>query len=341
MMVENSSDFICLATLEDQPLYMNAAGLRLVGLPGPQVPRLRVSELVSAEDTGRWKAEIQDTVRREGRWEGELRLRHAGTQALIPVSCNTFVIHEPGSDRALAVASVARDSSAQKQHEAEALKRAEFERRLVGIVSHDLRSPLQAITVSSHLMLKAEQLTPRGASLVKRIVNSTGRMDELVDKLLDFTQAELGQGIPIRKQPADPHEISGAWWRRWRRRFQAGASTWRWKATRAASGIQTGSPRHSTTCWATRSNTARRTPRCTWSRTPSERVLRAAQRQQGRPHPARAVADPVQALPAAGPGLGREEPEHRAGVVHRGSHRPRARGHHRRGLLHRGGTRFM
>ncbi len=77
--------------------------------------------------------------------------------------------------------------------------------RLVAVVSHDLRSPLNAITVSAqHLQLDASE---RQAKALSRIVTSAQRMESMIHDLLDFARVRHGTGLPVRLQPARLGEI--------------------------------------------------------------------------------------------------------------------------------------
>ncbi len=92
-----------------------------------------------------------------------------------------------------------------KRAEAELRQRTEFEQQLIGIVSHDLRNPLNAIRLSVQTLLRSEELTDRQARAGARILNSAERATRLTRDLLDFTQARLGGGIPIVPSPLDLH----------------------------------------------------------------------------------------------------------------------------------------
>ncbi|MFE8599753.1 PAS domain-containing sensor histidine kinase [Archangium violaceum] len=81
-------------------------------------------------------------------------------------------------------------------------KRAEqFRERLMGIVSHDLRSPLNGIALTTEQLLRREDVTGPVLAGVQRIARSTERMSRMITDLLDFTRARLGGGIPLRLRP--------------------------------------------------------------------------------------------------------------------------------------------
>ncbi|HEX7489888.1 MAG TPA: HAMP domain-containing sensor histidine kinase [Anaeromyxobacteraceae bacterium] len=84
--------------------------------------------------------------------------------------------------------------------EAEARTIGAQQERLVAIVSHDLRNPLNAITVSAQsLQLDASERQAKGLS---RIVTSARRMQSMIHDLLDFARARHGSGLPVQPQPA-------------------------------------------------------------------------------------------------------------------------------------------
>jgi PAS domain S-box-containing protein len=95
------------------------------------------------------------------------------------------------------------DLTAQKQQEAEVRQRAEFERQLLGIVSHDLRHPLGTIQLSASMLLSREGIDERQIRGLTRILTASARSTRLIKDLLDFSQARLGGGIPIQRRPVD------------------------------------------------------------------------------------------------------------------------------------------
>lgn len=70
---------------------------------------------------------------------------------------------------------------------------------VVGILGHDLRSPLQAITLSTELSLHMGQLNERQTMLSKKVLECTHRMSGLINDLLDVTRARFGAGLPVAR----------------------------------------------------------------------------------------------------------------------------------------------
>jgi PAS domain S-box-containing protein len=101
---------------------------------------------------------------------------------------------------------VTRDISWRKQYEAELRKRAEFEQQLIGIVSHDLRTPISAVLLATALLLRSPDLGTRHMDVLGRILSSAERAQRLISSLLDFTQARIGGGFQLSYSAFDLHE---------------------------------------------------------------------------------------------------------------------------------------
>ncbi len=94
-----------------------------------------------------------------------------------------------------------------KLQESEALRRAILAEQLIGIVSHDLRNPLNTIVLGAGL-LDSPKLEEH-ARTVRRIGAAADRATRLIADLLDFTQARLGGGLRVTCQTIDLHEVIG------------------------------------------------------------------------------------------------------------------------------------
>jgi signal transduction histidine kinase len=73
----------------------------------------------------------------------------------------------------------------------------EFREQLIGVVGHDLRTPLNTILMGARLLLLREGLGETETEVARRITRSAMLATRLIDVLLDFTRSRLGGGIPI------------------------------------------------------------------------------------------------------------------------------------------------
>jgi signal transduction histidine kinase len=101
----------------------------------------------------------------------------------------------------------AMELSERRRIEAEIAMAVEFQQRLVGIVGHDIRSPLSALLATAKMLLTMGELTERQAKAIERIARSGVRIESIVRVLLDFASARIGGGIQIQRRRMDLQEL--------------------------------------------------------------------------------------------------------------------------------------
>ena len=82
-----------------------------------------------------------------------------------------------------------------------------FRDQFIGILSHDLRAPLGAITTGAALIALPEDNRERRARVTSRILHSAQRMERMIADLLDLTRARLGGTIPLTRRHSDLRQI--------------------------------------------------------------------------------------------------------------------------------------
>ena len=148
--------------------------------------------------------------------EVKLDVRHADGR-LLPMVLNALRREEGGVVRhELAVFSASDRHSyelellrARRQAEAllaEQQDRALFAEQMVGIVSHDLRNPLSAISMGAELLGRLGP-TPQQTQIVENLHRSARRARRLIDDLLDFTMARIGRGLTTKMLPLELHAL--------------------------------------------------------------------------------------------------------------------------------------
>lgn len=95
------------------------------------------------------------------------------------------------------------DITERRERQMQERQRLEFAERLVGIISHDIRTPLSAISVSAELLGRgaADPLATRRS--VERIQASGQRAARLINQMMEWTQASIGGGLPIQRRRMD------------------------------------------------------------------------------------------------------------------------------------------
>lgn len=78
---------------------------------------------------------------------------------------------------------------------------------VLAIVSHDLRNPLNAVTLGASLLQTSEALSEEDREQIDTIETSAQRMNRLIQDLLDVTRLEGGKDLPIEPETVDPVEL--------------------------------------------------------------------------------------------------------------------------------------
>jgi PAS domain S-box-containing protein len=110
--VENSDDFIAMASPDGSVLYVNPAGRRLVGIePERDAAGMNISDFLTEEGLAASASVEQPAVLASGHWEGQSTLRDHRGGPPIPVSISSFLMRHPESGEPFALATVQRDIS--------------------------------------------------------------------------------------------------------------------------------------------------------------------------------------------------------------------------------------
>jgi PAS domain S-box-containing protein len=186
----------------------NAGAERLKGYTAAEIIGQPFAMLFTQEDRQAGRPELEMRVASEkGVYQGEgLRVRKGGQVFDAEVTLRALA-DKQGVHRGFV--KITRDISERKRVEAELKNRAEFEQQLIGIVSHDLRTPLSAISLSAALLLRSQGLSAQHTHTIGRILSSAERAHRLIASLLDFTQARIGGGFVLKYAPLDLHEFTG------------------------------------------------------------------------------------------------------------------------------------
>ena len=78
----------------------------------------------------------------------------------------------------------------------------------IGILSHELRNPLNVISMSAQLIANVGSTNERQTMLTAQITESANRITSLVDDLLDMTRARFGSGFAINRVAMDLEFVS-------------------------------------------------------------------------------------------------------------------------------------
>ncbi|SNT29059.1 putative bifunctional diguanylate cyclase/phosphodiesterase [Rhodococcoides kyotonense] len=107
-LLENSPDFVSLSEFSGRVVFVNEAGLGLIGRAAlPEEPFLTTADFFTQQGLD-VAPEVEDGLSTIGFWQGMSELRHHVSGAGIPVAITTFVIRRDG-DKPDLIASIIRD----------------------------------------------------------------------------------------------------------------------------------------------------------------------------------------------------------------------------------------
>jgi signal transduction histidine kinase len=164
------------------------------GMTGEESGLLDEMERVRAALLG---IERDAAARRERAWTGQTALGDA-----------VFLVANLALAAVLlfAAASVRQALRGHEERERERRSALEAQERILGIVGHDLRTPLSAIQAGATL-LSRRTLPPAEARTAARILSSSRRMAHMIRDLLDFTRVRDAGGIPLVPRATDLREV--------------------------------------------------------------------------------------------------------------------------------------
>ncbi|MCC5656260.1 PAS domain S-box protein [Nostoc sp. XA010] len=158
-LVENSSDFIGISSMEGQVLYVNPAGLKMVGLSSLEVAKTKPgADFHSPEAFAEFQQQILPLMLQHGFWQGEFRHRHFQTGIEIPTDCSLFMVKHPETGEPFCQVAVARDITERKQAK-EALLKSEAQLRQQ---AEELKVALRELQNTQTHLIQSEKMSSLG-----------------------------------------------------------------------------------------------------------------------------------------------------------------------------------
>src|SRR6185369_9728121 len=77
----------------------------------------------------------------------------------------------------------------------------------IGVLAHDLRNPLTAISMAAHALTRRDDLPAAAAKPAARIASSARRMEGLIGELLDFARSQHG-ALPLNPEHCQLSEVA-------------------------------------------------------------------------------------------------------------------------------------
>jgi PAS domain S-box-containing protein len=195
-LVENGTDFIGMASLEGDSIFVNRAGRSTVGLRADaDLTLLTIDDFMAHIERDRFHKEVLPQLWRDGHWEGEVLFRHFQTDRTVPMWHHSFFITDTNGRR-IAMGTVGRDLSERKQAEARIeaaqselahMARVTTMGELAAAIAHEVNQPLAAIMTNANACIRwlagANPDLGEARAAASRIATEGKRASDVTDRI--------------------------------------------------------------------------------------------------------------------------------------------------------------
>jgi PAS domain S-box-containing protein len=208
-LAENSTDFIGMCDAHGVPFYINAAGLKLVGLTSlEEASRVNVRDFFFPEDQPRIMDQFLPMVEARGRGEIDVRFRNFRTGEARWMAYKVLKLDEP-TGNTFSFATVSQDVTERRQMTDHLRKLAadlsDADRRkdeFLATLSHELRNPLAPLTNMLHLLKRDDTDADMRRRALDTMHRQLRQLIRLVDDLLDLSRITHDR-IELRRERVD------------------------------------------------------------------------------------------------------------------------------------------
>ena len=204
-LIENSTDFIGICDANAVPIYINPAGLKMMGLTSVDDPRAHsVREFFFPEDQDRMMGEFFSAVMEQGHAEIDVRFRNFETGAGRWMAYKVLKLTD-GSGAVVGFATVSQDVTDRLRLEqhlrqlADDLSDADHRKNeFLATLAHELRNPLAPLNSMLELLKRAGSDEGKRRQAIDTMERQLSQLVRLVDDLLDLNRITHNR-IDLRK----------------------------------------------------------------------------------------------------------------------------------------------
>jgi len=205
-LIENSSDFIGLYTPEGQVIYINDAGLKLVGVDHiEETKSTAIFDYMTEEAHQQFRLSILPKMKETGAWKGESQLRHWKTEEMIEVQANFFYIPPPETGKHEYIAAIMRDIREEKR----SINELRSNQQLLQAIFDNSQAGIFLKNTQGRYILGNQTFT-NAFSLSQEDIKGLSDYDifpqEIAAQLLANDRQVMAQGVPLEFEEVIPME---------------------------------------------------------------------------------------------------------------------------------------
>ena len=226
-LIETSDDFIGLASLEGEPVYLNKLGKEMVGLETDEELPANIGDFFPKHYRDIIANEHMSSIYEKNKWNGEAQFKNFKTGGSVPIEMSGFLIKDSITFEPIAMGIVATNITIRKNAEIELEKHKNNLEKLVvsrttelekekikaqsadlmksaflATMSHELRTPMNSIIGFTGMLLNElpGPLNDEQSKQLAMVKNSSEHLLGLINDILDISKIEAGR-LEVSKSP--------------------------------------------------------------------------------------------------------------------------------------------
>jgi PAS domain S-box-containing protein len=200
LIIEKSSDFVGVCDINKNVVFVNKAGLNMVGMSDFHTSH--VSQYFLPEDYRHIEDTVMPRALATGKWEGESHFYNSVLGTRVPVWMSAFPILDPTLEKAVGLVTVSHSLAERKNAEEERIRLLSREQAaneatamksaFLATASHEIRTPLAGIIGMAGLLLRSH-LDARQLECANTLHSTAELLLHLLNDILDLSKVEAGK----------------------------------------------------------------------------------------------------------------------------------------------------
>jgi PAS domain S-box-containing protein len=212
-LVENSSGFIGMSDMDENLIYINPSGCKLLGIrKADHVLGMPLEKLYTTGGARMYRDKALPKVLKKGLWTGETTMMNQVTGEPVTVQQTLYLVKDDQTGKPVCIATILQDIRERRKYiddlkrakeRAEMADRAKSE--FLANISHEIRTPLNGILGFADLLGSGIR-DPKNRHYLDNIRTSGQNLLQLINDILDLSKIESGR-IELQHDVVDIHAL--------------------------------------------------------------------------------------------------------------------------------------